>query len=130
MLYIYFRSLSRDNPSERLGYGMHGLRDVRKHKWFEGFNWEGLRKRNLKPPFMPLVSFCFSDIYINVMIISNSLKPYKFSADWGMEMEITLSESINRSMDEGCDEFHHKFLNLSRSAFIFPLGTFMNNIYI
>ncbi|ESO00602.1 hypothetical protein HELRODRAFT_82751 [Helobdella robusta] len=39
----------------RLGYGMHGLRDVRKHKWFDGFNWEGLKNRSMKPPFQPIV---------------------------------------------------------------------------
>ena len=45
----------RDNPSERLGYGRGGIKDIQKHKWFDGFNWDGLRKRTLKPPIVPSV---------------------------------------------------------------------------
>ena len=33
--------LSRDNSAERLGYQKGGIRDIQKHKWFDGFNWEG-----------------------------------------------------------------------------------------
>ena len=31
----------RDNSAERLGYQKGGIRDIQKHKWFDGFNWEG-----------------------------------------------------------------------------------------
>lgn len=48
------RKLCRDNPSERLGSS--SVREVQKHKWFDGFNWEGLRKRTLKPPYVPTVA--------------------------------------------------------------------------
>ena len=37
--------LSRDNSAERLGYQKGGIRDIQKHKWFDGFNWEGNGKR-------------------------------------------------------------------------------------
>jgi len=47
----------RDNPVERLGYGVNGIKDVKKHKWFDGFNWEDLRKRTIKPPYTPTVNF-------------------------------------------------------------------------
>jgi len=50
------KRLCREGPSERLGYGNNGLKDVQKHKWFEGFNWEGLKRRTLTPPFLPKVS--------------------------------------------------------------------------
>jgi len=46
----------RENPSERLGFGRGGMREIQKHKWFDGFNWEGLRKRTTKAPFIPEVS--------------------------------------------------------------------------
>ncbi|XP_064595651.1 LOW QUALITY PROTEIN: cGMP-dependent protein kinase 1-like [Liolophura sinensis] len=49
------KKLCRDNPTERLGYGRGGIKDITKHKWFEGFNWDGLRKRNLTPPVVPNV---------------------------------------------------------------------------
>jgi cGMP-dependent protein kinase len=49
------KRLCRESPAERLGYGNNGVKDVQKHKWFEGFNWEGLKKRTLTPPYMPKV---------------------------------------------------------------------------
>jgi len=46
----------RDNPTERIGYGVNGLKDVQKHKWFDGFNWDGLRVKKLTAPVTPRVS--------------------------------------------------------------------------
>ncbi|XP_033852364.3 cGMP-dependent protein kinase 1-like isoform X1 [Acipenser ruthenus] len=50
------KRLCRDNPSERLGNQKNGVKDIQKHKWFEGFNWEGMRKGTLTPPIIPSVS--------------------------------------------------------------------------
>ncbi|XP_040032630.1 protein kinase cGMP-dependent 1b isoform X4 [Gasterosteus aculeatus] len=50
------KKLCRDNPSERLGNLKNGVKDIQKHKWFEGFNWEGLKKGTLTPPITPNVS--------------------------------------------------------------------------
>uniref|UniRef100_A0A4W5KAJ5 cGMP-dependent protein kinase n=1 Tax=Hucho hucho TaxID=62062 RepID=A0A4W5KAJ5_9TELE len=50
------KKLCRDSPSERLGNLKNGVKDIQKHKWFEGFNWEGLRKGTLTPPIIPDVS--------------------------------------------------------------------------
>ncbi|XP_069466802.1 cGMP-dependent protein kinase 2-like isoform X2 [Ambystoma mexicanum] len=44
------RRLCRINPAERLGNRKNGISDIRKHKWFQGFNWEGLRSRKLMSP--------------------------------------------------------------------------------
>lgn len=49
------KRLCRDNPSERLGNQKNGLKDIQKHKWFEGFNWEGLRQGTIESPFTPTV---------------------------------------------------------------------------
>jgi len=49
------KKLCRDNSAERLGYQKGGIRDIQKHKWFDGFNWEGLRTRSLTPPIMPKI---------------------------------------------------------------------------
>ena len=46
----------RDVPTERLGFGRGGIREIQKHKWFEGFNWEGIKKRTLPAPITPNVS--------------------------------------------------------------------------
>uniref|UniRef100_A0A3B3WBW1 cGMP-dependent protein kinase n=1 Tax=Poecilia mexicana TaxID=48701 RepID=A0A3B3WBW1_9TELE len=50
------KKLCRDSPSERLGNLKNGVKDIQKHKWFEGFNWEGLKKGTLTPPITPKVS--------------------------------------------------------------------------
>ncbi|CAO1368652.1 unnamed protein product [Diamesa tonsa] len=49
------KKLCRDNPAERLGYQRGGIQEIQKHKWFDGFYWEGLRSRTLTPPIMPTV---------------------------------------------------------------------------
>lgn len=47
------KKLCRDNPTERLGYQRGGISEIQKHKWFDGFYWEGLRNRTLPPPILP-----------------------------------------------------------------------------
>ncbi|KAF2900680.1 hypothetical protein ILUMI_05506, partial [Ignelater luminosus] len=49
------KKLCRDNPAERLGYQRGGISEIQKHKWFDGFNWEGLCNRTLIPPIIPQV---------------------------------------------------------------------------
>uniref|UniRef100_A0A3B4WA12 cGMP-dependent protein kinase 1-like n=1 Tax=Seriola lalandi dorsalis TaxID=1841481 RepID=A0A3B4WA12_SERLL len=49
------KKLCRSNPSERLGSLRNGAKDIQMHKWFEGFNWDGLCKRTLNPPVIPKV---------------------------------------------------------------------------
>ncbi|XP_049780677.1 cGMP-dependent protein kinase, isozyme 1 isoform X2 [Schistocerca cancellata] len=46
------KRLCRDAPSERLGYQRGGIQDIKKHKWFQGFDWEGLRHRTLPAPIV------------------------------------------------------------------------------
>ncbi|CAN9513376.1 unnamed protein product [Ophioblennius macclurei] len=49
------KKLCRSNPSERLGSRGNGAKDIQKHKWFEGFNWDGLCKRTVTPTVIPKV---------------------------------------------------------------------------
>lgn len=49
------KKLCRDNASERLGYQRGGIQEIQKHKWFDGFYWEGLRNKTLTPPILPTV---------------------------------------------------------------------------
>jgi len=46
----------REHPPERLGYGTRGLKNLQKHKWFDGFNWIGLQYRTMTAPVIPIVS--------------------------------------------------------------------------
>ncbi|KAH8279576.1 hypothetical protein KR018_002159, partial [Drosophila ironensis] len=46
------KRLCRDVPSERLGYQTGGIQDIKKHKWFLGFDWDGLESQLLIPPFV------------------------------------------------------------------------------
>nr|CAB3265166.1 cGMP-dependent protein kinase 1 [Phallusia mammillata] len=50
------RKLCRDNPSERLGNQRSGIKDIQKHKWFDGFHWDGLRNGTMNPSITPKVS--------------------------------------------------------------------------
>ncbi|KAJ8919915.1 hypothetical protein NQ315_006444 [Exocentrus adspersus] len=44
------KKLCRDSPSERLGYQRGGIQDIKKHKWYQGFDWDGLISRTLPAP--------------------------------------------------------------------------------
>ena len=82
-----FIAVISESPSERLGYGHNGMKDVQKHKWFEGFNWEGLRRRTLAPPYVPKV---------NVVIVGNitlySLQTIRNNSNPDFEVSIVNSE--------------------------------------
>ncbi|GAB1608114.1 cGMP-dependent protein kinase 1-like isoform X2 [Argonauta hians] len=52
---LLIKKLCRESPSERLGYGKNGLSDIKKNKWFQGFDWDGLKKQTLVPPIIPKV---------------------------------------------------------------------------
>ena len=53
------RKFCRENPTERLGYQKDGIQDIKKHRWYQGFDWEGLEARTLSPPIVPKVSSLF-----------------------------------------------------------------------
>ncbi|XP_029496623.1 cGMP-dependent protein kinase 2-like [Oncorhynchus nerka] len=44
------RRLCKLNPVDRLGNKKNGILDIKKHKWFQGFNGEGLRCQKLISP--------------------------------------------------------------------------------
>ena len=82
---MIFFHVYRDSPTDRLGYGIDRLQAVQKHKWFDGFNWEGLHNRSLTPPIIPHVGistfllyylssvpFCYMCLKIGLFLYSTS----------------------------------------------------------
>jgi len=49
------KALCRQDPSERIGYQKSGINDIRKHRWFQGFDWEGLLVQKVAAPHVPEV---------------------------------------------------------------------------
>lgn len=47
------KRLCKENAVDRIGYSRGGIKDVQKHKWFEGFSWESLRAQTLESPYIP-----------------------------------------------------------------------------
>uniref|UniRef100_A0A8C5MNV8 cGMP-dependent protein kinase n=1 Tax=Leptobrachium leishanense TaxID=445787 RepID=A0A8C5MNV8_9ANUR len=47
------RRLCRQNPTERLGNMKNGIAGIKKHRWFNGFDWEGLCSRTHSSPLKP-----------------------------------------------------------------------------
>jgi len=50
---MLIKSLCRQEPSERLGYQKGGINDIRKHKWFGGFDWDGFHAQRVPAPILP-----------------------------------------------------------------------------
>ncbi|CAH0604635.1 unnamed protein product [Chrysodeixis includens] len=53
---MLIRKLCRAVPAERIGYLKNGMGDIKNHKWFLGFDWEGLSERRLKAPLIQPVA--------------------------------------------------------------------------
>jgi len=53
------KALCRQEPSERIGYQKAGISDIRKHRWFQGFDWEGLQQVKVVAPHVPDIKNAF-----------------------------------------------------------------------
>jgi len=49
------RKLLNPFQSKRLGNTKEGIQAIVKHRWFAGYDWEGLYARTLEPPILPTV---------------------------------------------------------------------------
>ncbi|KAJ1722891.1 Serine/threonine-protein kinase Sgk2, partial [Coemansia biformis] len=52
------RILERD-PEKRLGHGMFGTENVKRHVFFHGIEWDKIYRQEYAPPFVPKVSSIF-----------------------------------------------------------------------
>lgn len=46
--------LFEKDPSKRLG--VNGAKEVKSHTWFAGMNWDALLAKEIRPPFVPILS--------------------------------------------------------------------------
>ena len=44
------------NPTKRLGMGKDGMKEIKDHPWFDGFDWKALEEQTMKAPYIPKVS--------------------------------------------------------------------------
>ncbi|XP_055841412.1 ribosomal protein S6 kinase 2 beta [Episyrphus balteatus] len=50
------RALFKRNPQNRLGAGPNGIDDIKAHPFFATIDWDGLVRKDVRPPFIPAVS--------------------------------------------------------------------------
>lgn len=79
------KKLCRDNLSERLGYQRGGIEDIMKHKWFDGFNWIGLKSRTLPAPYVPKIGSPIDTSNFDSYSPDTSEVPIDTSGDWDTE---------------------------------------------
>lgn len=47
--------LLQKDPTKRLGYGPDDAEAIKKHPWFDGFDWDALLNKTMPAPFVPKI---------------------------------------------------------------------------
>ncbi len=47
--------LFRKDPNQRLGGGVRDAAEIKEHPWFKKINWDQLLKKQIMPPFTPVL---------------------------------------------------------------------------
>ncbi|KAI3378751.1 hypothetical protein SNEBB_010390 [Seison nebaliae] len=53
---ILIKRLCRDNPVERVGYKRGGFEEIRRHRFFDTYNWNALQSCTLQAPYIPKIA--------------------------------------------------------------------------
>eukprot|EP00798_Chlamydomonas_sp_ICE-L_P019650 gene19650-26336_t len=69
----FVRGLLKTSPIDRFGCSHMRWENVVKHKWFDGFDWDALRSRKLKPPFVPEKHVLFSDTRRSMEVVTPNI---------------------------------------------------------
>lgn len=49
------KKLLQSDRTKRLGCLKNGAEDIKKHKWFKGYDWAALMNSGVQPPIVPVV---------------------------------------------------------------------------
>jgi hypothetical protein len=52
----FIKQLLQRKPAYRLGQGASGAGAIKKHPWFNGFDWDAFTAKKLKAPYLAVVS--------------------------------------------------------------------------
>ena len=67
ILVDFLEKLLEKDPKKRLGSGLMGCEEIRKHKWFSTIDWGSLFKKELKPPFKPILKSDLDTSYFDMV---------------------------------------------------------------
>ncbi|VDK38194.1 unnamed protein product, partial [Taenia asiatica] len=82
--YQFIKRLCRNTPTERLGMGRQGIQEIRNQKYFQGFDWDGVRNQTLQSPFKPKVNGPCDFSNFDQFPISDELPPDETSG-WDID---------------------------------------------
>ncbi|KAI0207595.1 Ribosomal protein S6 kinase 2 alpha [Lamellibrachia satsuma] len=66
------RALFKRNPANRLGAGSAGVDEIKKHPFFSTINWDKLFRREITPPFKPVVNRVDDAFYFDTEFTSRT----------------------------------------------------------
>jgi len=70
-------ALLKRDPAERIGSSDYDVEEIKRHKFFNGFNFEKLMKKEIEPTYKPTVGTednaidCFSDQFLNEPVVDS-----------------------------------------------------------
>eukprot|EP00956_Cyclotella_meneghiniana_P020582 scaffold36497_cov30-Cyclotella_meneghiniana.AAC.1 len=93
--------LLENNPSRRLGRAQLGIQAIKKHIFFEGFDWEGLLIRKMAAPIKPQIPNDIKTLgkpHLNEDIFApNPMVP---DSDWWPSLEKVEEERVEPVVEE------------------------------